>query len=293
MVLAFLPQDRPQKREKFDYAGAIILAVALSSLVLVLDKGQEWGWASLKSFLAYLATVVSGISFIFLKREQRIRSLISIFSKIRFLFRRFRSLSFLLAGLWERCFSFRFSPRLFSVMARRKPDIFFCRLALTMMVVSPLGRGISDHIAPRWSVSVGMLISTIGFFILSQRLDPLTTGERFGFPVVFFAFGLGLGMAPLTNAVASSVPPREVGIASGILNLTRNIAGAIGIAFFGTLLTNQINSKVQEISANTAINSSSRITSENSSRPCYSQSPSGFLWFCFSWWLLSSCLPAL
>jgi MFS family permease len=131
----------------------------------------------------------------------------------------------------------------------------FLPLALTMMVVSPLGARISSYVAPRWSVSVGMLISTIGFFILSQRLDPLTTGGDLVFPLFLFAVGMGLGMAPLTNAVASSVPPREVGIASGILNLSRNIAGAIGIALFGTLLSNKINSNVQEISSNTSINS--------------------------------------
>src|SRR4030042_3669504 len=71
MVLAFLPEDKPQEKGEFDYKGAIVLAIALSSLVLVLDKGQEWGWASLKSFAAYFATAASGVWFYFLERNAK------------------------------------------------------------------------------------------------------------------------------------------------------------------------------------------------------------------------------
>ena len=57
------------------------------------------------------------------------------------------------------------------------------------------------------------------------------------------AFGLGFGMAQRTNVIAAVVPTEEIGIASSILALGRNIAGAFGIAVFGTILTNSTNSK--------------------------------------------------
>jgi DHA2 family multidrug resistance protein len=255
MVLAYLPADKPQKKEKFDYVGSIVLAIALSSLVLVLDKGQEWGWTSLKSFLAYLATVSSGAWFYFL--EKRIKNPLIDFDFFKNpVFSSALSVTFIsFGGFMGAMFLIPIFAQTFLGYSATETGYLFLPLALTMMVVSPLGARISSYVAPRWSVSVGMLISTIGFFILSQRLDPLTTGGDLVFPLFLFAVGMGLGMAPLTNAVASSVPPREVGIASGILNLSRNIAGAIGIALFGTLLSNKINSNVQEISSNTSINS--------------------------------------
>ncbi|MDI6778208.1 MAG: DHA2 family efflux MFS transporter permease subunit [Patescibacteria group bacterium] len=255
MVLAFLPKDRPQKKEKFDYAGSIILAVALSSLVLVLDKGQEWGWTSFKSFSAYFVTIASGIIFYFVEKRAK-NPLIDLNFFKNPVFVSALSVTFIsFGGFMGAMFLIPIFAQTFLGYGATETGYLFLPLALTMMVVSPLGARISSYIAPRWSVSIGMLISTIGFFILSQRLDPLTKGSDLIFPLFLFAVGLGLGMAPLTNAVASSVPPREVGIASGILNLTRNIAGAIGIAFFGTLLTNQINLNVQEISVHTTINS--------------------------------------
>ena len=255
MVLAFLPEDKPQEKGEFDYKGAIVLAIALSSLVLVLDKGQEWGWASLKSFAAYFATAASGVWFYFLERNAK-NPLVDLNFFKNPVFVSALAVTFVsFGGFMGAMFLIPIFAQTFLGYGATETGYLFLPLALTMMVVSPLGAWISGRIAPRWSVSSGMLISTIGFFIISQRLDPLTRGSDLVFPLFLFAFGLGLGMAPLTNAVASSVPPREVGIASGILNLTRNIAGAIGIAFFGTILTNQINSNVQEISANTIINS--------------------------------------
>ncbi|OGI24961.1 MAG: hypothetical protein A3J76_03940 [Candidatus Moranbacteria bacterium RBG_13_45_13] len=258
MVLAFLPEDKPQRREEFDYKGAIVLAVALSSLVLVLDKGQEWGWASLKSFVSYFATVVSGALFYFIEKKTRNPLMDLNFFKNPVFVSALAVTFVSFGGFMGAMFLIPIFVQTFLGYGATETGYLFLPLALTMMIVSPLGAQISSRISPRWPVAIGMFVSTIGFFILSYQLDPLMTGGDFIFPLFLFAAGLGLGMAPLTNAVASSVPPREVGIASGILNLTRNIAGAIGIAFFGTLLTNQINLNVQEISVNTIVNSSSR-----------------------------------
>lgn len=51
------------------------------------------------------------------------------------------------------------------------------------------------------------------------------------------AFGLGFGMAQRTSLIASIVPQEEVGIASSLLALVRNISGAFGIALFATILS--------------------------------------------------------
>ena len=61
------------------------------------------------------------------------------------------------------------------------------------------------------------------------------------------AFGLGLGMAQRTNIIASVVDPHEIGIASSILSLARNIAGAFGIAIFGTILSNSTENYIIKI----------------------------------------------
>ena len=69
------------------------------------------------------------------------------------------------------------------------------------------------------------------------------------------AFGLGFGMAQRTNIIASVVDKREIGIASSILALARNIAGAFGSAIFGTILTNRVYGNVLSINSFSFLNS--------------------------------------
>jgi hypothetical protein len=63
-------------------------------------------------------------------------------------------------------------------------------------------------------------------------------------------------MAQRTNIIATVVPQQEIGIASSILALARNIAGAFGIAVFGTILNNSTGSKVLEIARYSSLHAS-------------------------------------
>jgi MFS family permease len=74
-------------------------------------------------------------------------------------------------------------------------------------------------------------------------------------PLSIMAFGMGFGMAQRTNVIASVVNPNEIGIASSILALARNIAGAFGIAIFGTILTNRVYKNVLSINSHSFVHS--------------------------------------
>ena len=60
MTLMWLPHDKPTERGSFDWFGSILLAGAITSMVLVLDQGQSWGWSSIPSLLCYAGTVLFG-----------------------------------------------------------------------------------------------------------------------------------------------------------------------------------------------------------------------------------------
>jgi hypothetical protein len=61
-------------------------------------------------------------------------------------------------------------------------------------------------------------------------------------------------MAQRTTLITYSVPTNEVGVASSVLALVRNIAGAFGIAVFATILNNSIENHLLSLSQNTIIN---------------------------------------
>jgi hypothetical protein len=55
--------------------------------------------------------------------------------------------------------------------------------------------------------------------------------------------------------MTTAVPPNEVGVASGLLNLVRNLGGAFGIAIFGTLLNSLIKAHILTVAQNSTISS--------------------------------------
>ncbi|MFZ2523270.1 MAG: hypothetical protein WAW92_02680, partial [Minisyncoccia bacterium] len=96
--------------------------------------------------------------------------------------------------------------------------------------------------------------ASVGIFLFTG-LDPRSTAIDIIIPLSVMAFGLGFGMAQRTNIIASVVPQNEIGIASSILALVRNISGAVGIAIFATILNNRVTSNILTINSFSKLNS--------------------------------------
>jgi hypothetical protein len=72
-------------------------------------------------------------------------------------------------------------------------------------------------------------------------------------PMTNMAGGLGFGMAQRTSIITTVVPESEMGMASGVLALVRNISGAFGVALFATILNYSVKSNVLSIAANSFV----------------------------------------
>jgi hypothetical protein len=82
-------------------------------------------------------------------------------------------------------------------------------------------------------------VAGVGLFLFSF-LDPRSSALAIIVPLAIMAFG----MTQHTNIIASTVSQNEIGSASSVLALARNIAGAFGIAVSGTIIQNVTNSKI-------------------------------------------------
>ena len=102
-------------------------------------------------------------------------------------------------------------------------------------MAAPIGVMFIGKVEPRYVIAASTLIAALGVFMF-LRLDPRSSSLDVIIPVSIMAFGIGFGMSQRTNIIASAVDESEIGIASSILALARNISGAFGIALFTTLL---------------------------------------------------------
>jgi DHA2 family multidrug resistance protein len=254
MTLLFLPHDSPTERGRFDWFGSVLLAVAITAMVLVLDQGQSWGWTSTWSILCYGATALFG----YLTYAWETRHTHPIID-----FKLFKNptissvlvVSFIsFGGMMGAMFLLPVFTQTFLGYDAIKTGLLFVPMGLTLPIFAPLGARLANSIHPRYTVSFGMAVAALGFYMM-HTLDPAMTYGDFVLPLMLFGAGLGLGMAPLTSASTTAVPLHEVGMSSGLLNLTRNIGGAFGIAIFGTLLTTATNAHVLNVALNSNIRS--------------------------------------
>ena len=129
----------------------------------------------------------------------------------------------------------------------------FMPMAACMMIASPLGVSLIGKVQARYVIALSTLIAALGLYLFTG-LDPRSGPLELIIPLSVLAFGLGFGMAQRTNLIASVVPTSEIGIASSILALVRNISGAFGIALFGSILTNRIETNLITVTRYSVVN---------------------------------------
>ena len=107
--------------------------------------------------------------------------------------------------------------------------------AFAMALLAPIAGKLSDRIQPRIISTVGCTSVAIGFFMLCQ-LGFDTPASYVSTSLFFIGIGFGLFSAPNHNAVMSSVPGDEVGVASATISLARVCGNLVGISLINLLV---------------------------------------------------------
>lgn len=249
MAMRYIKESRSRVQSQvFDVKGAIILGVSLSALVLVLDKGQDWGWLSLESVACYVTTVLSMLWFIRVEKNHKEPIVDLKFFKNKIFVTTILNNFIIFMGMMGSVFLIPIFAVTFLGYDATATGYLFMPMAAALMIAAPLGGKLGMKFPARYVIAFSTLVAAIGLYLFSF-LDPRSTSLDIIIPLSIMAFGMGFGMAQRTNIIAAVVPTHEVGIASSILALARNIAGAFGIAIFGTLLNSSIENSVLKISS--------------------------------------------
>jgi len=256
-IMAFRFIVEPVKKIKgiqhFDWFGSLILGISLGTMVLVLDQGQSWGWTSTKSIISYVVSVVSMILFILIERREKEPVVdLKFFSIPAFTSANLVSfISFM--GLIGGIFLLPIFAQNTLGYSVTKSGYLFIPMAIGIMVGAQTGARLLYKVPIRIFVSIGMFWAAFILYSFSG-IDVQWTFFDMSWRLGLFAIGIGVGFAALTQAATGSVPIHEVGIASSILALSRNLAGAFGIAIFATILSNSTTGQLFAIQAHSVIN---------------------------------------
>ena len=258
MAMAFINESTSEKKTvKFDWWGALMLGGALASLVLVLDRGIDWGWLSHKSFATYGAVLIFSAIFGVIERYHPEPIIDFKFFKSNIFVQTLINNFILFMGLMGAMFLIPVFAQVFLGYNATETGYLFMPMAFAMMLAAPIGGRLTGVVEPRYVIAVSTLIAAFGMYLFSF-LDPRSGPLDIIIPVTVMAFGMGVGMAQRTNVIASAVPQNEIGVASSILALARNIAGAFGISVFATILNSTIKTNIYNLAANSTIRATSQ-----------------------------------
>ncbi|MGC9963534.1 MAG: MFS transporter, partial [Acidimicrobiales bacterium] len=95
------------------------------------------------------------------------------------------------------------------------------------------------RIGPRPILVLGGLLSAVGLWLFAGLGVDAGYWSEFLVPSVLITLGLGLSFTPLAYAATAGVAPNQAGLASGIVNTSRQIGGAVGLAVLATVATSR------------------------------------------------------
>jgi MFS transporter, DHA2 family, multidrug resistance protein len=231
-----------------DYWGIGFLALGIGALQIMLDKGQEEDWFASHFIMVLAALAIGGLLF-FVIRELATRDPVvhlSVF-KIRtyttgvFLM---TVLGFVLYGstvlipLWLQTLMGYSALEAGMAMLPRGMGSF-----LFMPVVGIL----MNKIEPRKLLAAGLVICAYSLYLLS-RLNLNAGYWDIFWPQLLQGSSLGLLFVPLTTVTNDPIPRHEMGNATSLFNLMRNIGASIGIASVTTIVARHSQAHINDLS---------------------------------------------
>ncbi|MET9360756.1 MFS transporter [Streptomyces sp. NPDC006632] len=113
--------------------------------------------------------------------------------------------------------------------------LMFLPMTVLIPVMNVLSGKLSNRFGPRIPMLMGQLTALAGLLAL-LLVDGHTPTLLAAFLMVPLALGCGLSVPALTAAMMEALPPERAGLAAGVLNAGRQVAGALSIAVFGSLV---------------------------------------------------------
>ncbi|WP_367135096.1 MULTISPECIES: MFS transporter [Streptomyces] len=222
---------------RLDIPGAVSVTAGLTALVYGTVASGTHGWGTWVVWGSLVAGVLLLAAFVAVERRAA-HPLVPLAALRR---RTVATANLLVLCMGAAAFSMWFMLSLYfqQVLGESALVAGLCFLPGSAAIVA--GAQISTRLiartGPRPLILTGMTISTAGFLWLSRigaHGDGDYVRDVLG-PFVLATLGAGLSMMPVTAAATSGTAPHEAGLASGLVNTSRQMGGALGLAMLGTV----------------------------------------------------------
>jgi EmrB/QacA subfamily drug resistance transporter len=224
--------ERPPSRPRLDVTGAISVTVGLIALAYGADQVRSAGWATPGAIVPLCVAAAALAGFAVVEANVATSPLFPL-GLLRTRAISIGNVMMLLAGACLNPMWFFLTLAMQNVMHYSPLQTglgFLPHTLVTVAVAALLTPWLMRRVDSRSLVAAGALLAAAGF-LWQSRLGP-GSGYLDGIlaPAVVFSFGSGLLNTPLTTTVTSGVDVANTGAASGLMNTTKQVGGALGLA---------------------------------------------------------------
>jgi EmrB/QacA subfamily drug resistance transporter len=226
--------DASRAPERFDWQGAVLLGLGVALLLMALTFGQSWGWTS--PVLIGVLVAAGGCMVALVVTERRSASPLVDPALLRI-----RSFSLgLVAGMFSYAVLFGslflmpfFLERILGQSAAQT-GLLLTPIPIALGLLAPIAGAVTDRVGPTLPTVAGMALAALALGMLALIPDlslPFTLTL-----LAVLGIGLGLFTPPNNASIMGSAPANRLGVAGGVLNMTRSLGTSLGVGATGAVL---------------------------------------------------------
>jgi EmrB/QacA subfamily drug resistance transporter len=239
----FVPESRDETMGRhYDVAGALTITLGLVAIVYAIVSTDTNGWGSAQT----LGTLALGLALVgaFVAIEARFAAAPLVPLRI-FSSRMLTGANLVMLAIGAASFAMWFFISLYlqQVLGYSpiQAGLAFLPITIILAIGAQLASRLITRIGMRPLLTTGLLLLATGL-VLFSRVS--ARGSYLGdvlAPSLVVGAGMGLSFVPATVAAVAGVAPGEAGLASGLVNTSRQLGGALGLAILATVATSRTN----------------------------------------------------
>lgn len=228
----------PSRRHtRFDRSGALALTLGLVPLLVLADRGREWGWTSGTAVACAALGILGLVAFVLIEARVGSQALIPL----RLFRNRVVALGLVLSFIagFVSFGALALIPQFLQVVEGSSPAVAGLQM-LPAVIGLMLGSLVCGRFIARTGryriLALGATVTLAAGSLLIGRVDPDTPVATFLFYLVVLGFGLGLLLQPLTVAIQSAVPVADLAVATAAATMVRQLGGTLGVSVMLSVL---------------------------------------------------------
>jgi EmrB/QacA subfamily drug resistance transporter len=236
--LSILPRHESEaEHNDLDLPGAVLATGGLITLVYGLVKAPHWGWTDATTLTFFAVAVVALILFVINEARAKNPLMPLHLFKIRNLVGADSLMLFMTAGMFSIFFFTTLYLQQILGFTPIKTGVSFLIVPIVIAIAATNVPRLVQKVGFKPILMVAPLLVSAGLFWLSHIPVHGTYWGNVAPGLILLGLGMGATFIAVTIAATSGVPRQESGVASGILNTSQQVGGAVGLAVLTGIAT--------------------------------------------------------